>query len=166
LLEIASMLDLKRFQQAANLDGHLVPFLSDKGRVAFDVQLVEQVKGTTVTAEEAARSGGPLYVLDGPGLNTNDWIIRINHVVDETVAHDLGAAVRLPRWDLAEVQPEAIQTADGRRWIRVNEATAPLRNSGGYRRLPSDGRCDPQVDATCDRSPYLIERQTKTASLN
>jgi hypothetical protein len=166
LVQIASVLDLNNVQRAANLDGHLVPFLTDQGRVAFDVELVEQVKGTSVvSAEEAARSGGPLYVLDGPGLNTNDWIIRIHHVVDETVARDLGSAVKLPRWDLAHVQPDAIQTPDGRRWIRVNEATAPLRN-GGYQRLPSNGRCDPQIDATCDRYPYLVERQAKISSLN
>jgi hypothetical protein len=165
LLKVASMLDLNRFQHVANLDGHLVPFLTDEGRVGFEVQLVEQVKGTSVSAEEAARNGGPLYVLDGPGLNTNDWIIRIHHVIDETVARDLGPTVKLPRWDLAHVQPDSIRTPDGRRWIRVNEATAPLKN-GGYQRLPSDGKCDSQTDARCVRYPYLIERQTKIASVN
>jgi hypothetical protein len=165
LIEIAKMVDLKRYQQVANLDGHIVPSFN-AGRIEFDVQLVEQVKGASVSAEEAARSGGPWYVLDGPGLNTNDWVNRINHTIDETVARDLGAVVKLPRWDLAQVQPEVIQTADGRRWVRVNEVTAPLRNSGGYQQLPSNGKCNPQVDTSCDRFPYLVERQTTVARLN
>jgi hypothetical protein len=165
LIAFAKMVDLKRYQQVANLDGRIVPSFSG-GRIEVDVQLVQQVKGTSVSAEEAARSGGPWYVLDSPDLNTNDWVNRIHHTVDETVARELGDVVKLPRWDLAQVQPEVIHTPDGRRWVRVNEITTPLRNSGGYRQLPSNGRCNPQVDASCDRYPYLVERHTTIASHN
>jgi hypothetical protein len=165
LIAIAKMFDLKRYQQAGNLGGHIVPSLH-ADRIEFDLQLIEQVKATTVSAEEAMKTGGPWYVLDGPGLNTNDWINRIHHTVNDTVARDLGPVVKLPRWDLAQVQPDAIRTPDGRRWIRINEATTPLRNGGGYRQLPSNGKCDPHVDATCDHGPYLVERQTTVSSLN
>ena len=149
------MLDLHRTEQATHAHGDIVPELRN-GIVDFHVRLTEPLPSATASAIDHANTSRPWYVLDNSSLALNDPAVRLRISMDLHAGHDLGPVVTLPRDDLAHFQPGTIETADGRKWVRVTEASGnSARAYSPYQKHSCAS--DSDQDATCERYPYLVE---------
>jgi len=149
LNQFAEMIDFRVHQTGSEVPGEIRPMI-ESGHLAFHYRLSEKVQGIRVSAEQAGIDG-PIYVLDNAGIDVVDWQVPITITHPEAVSAEI---VRLPRWDLAQMPPEVIETPTGK--YRLTNYVG--RNS--YQRLKAQGNrdCpDGQPDSIhCNRYPYLV----------
>jgi hypothetical protein len=155
--KIASMLDLRNYREGQNLTDVIIPDF-ENGRIDFRVRLAGEVKSDPVQIAQAGPPDGPVYVLDDPGLRTNDPVTQVVRPLDMTLERELGKTVRLPRFDLAWAKPHVIETSDGRKWVRVEQSMSGLRAPlNSYTRMPSQSNCPGQLSEPCPSYIYLRE---------
>ena len=150
--KIASMLDLRNYQQSAKLGDVITPEF-ENGHIDFRVRLVGEVKSESVQISGTGVPDGPVYT-----LATNDPSTGMYRPIDVMLERELGKTVRLPRFDLAWAKPQVIETSDGRTWVRAQEAISALRAPlNSYTRMPSQANCPGQLNQPCAGYTYLSE---------
>ena len=154
LERMAAILDLRRAQQAAHLQGDIIPVF-DRGVVDFHVRLSEPLPTSAVAPHDAAGKSGPWYVLDDRSLALNDPAVRIRIANDVLAGRDLGRTVQLPRWDVAHFRPEVIETANGQRWVRVTPM--PIPTAPAYQMYQANNNCPSGMSDSCEPYPYLAQ---------
>jgi hypothetical protein len=149
LNQFAKMIDFRLQQARSALGGEIRPVVED-GRIAFHYRLSEQVQGTHVSVQEAGIDG-PIYVLDRASINFLDWQVPVTITHPEAVSAEI---VQLPRWDLAQISPDVIETPKGN-YRLTNYLGRAAYQRGGVR---NDQGCpDAEQDSTrCNRFPYLV----------
>jgi hypothetical protein len=150
--QIAIMLDLRNYQNSQKLADVIIPDF-ESGHIDFRVRLVGEVKSEPVQLSGNGVPDGPVY-----RLATNDPAIFVHSPIPMTSERELGRTVRLPRFDLAWAKPQAIETADGRKWVRVEQSLSPIRAQlNSYIKMPSQSNCSGQVNQSCPSYTYLSE---------
>lgn len=124
LRQLAAMLDLKGGRAFA-----------DRGQIAFEVRLSQQIEATPVAGSRVLDAPGPVYVLERPGA---DPYVATFAAMPDQIALDLGTVVRLPRSDLAHARPRLIQTAEGKRYRLVADGRRLARSGRPYVRFNAD----------------------------
>jgi hypothetical protein len=149
LNQFAKMTDFRLLQARSGLGGEIRPLVED-GRIAFHYRLSEQVQGTHVSVQEAGIDG-PIYVLDRPSMNFLDWQVPVTITHPEAVSAEI---VQLPRWDLAQISPDVIETPKGNYRLTNYLGRAAYQRAG----VRNDQGCpDAEQDSTrCNRFPYLV----------